>query len=445
MKRVLLIGVLFGLLASLASAAEPRMNLTPSYPFPNEHLQCRYLDFQPGNVLEFFWYHNNRLIERKVIDKPSTLFTQITVPLDKVQCQINALDPATLERNFAVGSKTVTVGQFPCNDGKDNDDDNLIDLQDPGCSARNDKTESQADVAELLAAFCSENPDNLQCLKLGLTDLSSLCQQHPENHLCLNQEALNLATSFCPENLEDPLCAGNNNIVRMCTQEPNDLACLFLAFTVINCRQGSCLELSENDKVLFCGLKQYYFCQAAEVQVNPGHIGEPCFEGSCFEGVCNQQEICMEAEINFNPGFVGNPCFEGACFEGVCSAEGQCEAAPLVEEEPVVALPANRPEPEAHQNVSSKAGPLPQIKPEQRESIPLPPAPEPSVVIKIPSVCGNAVCEELESKMCPQDCETKIASNGKYISFLAALVIIVGGGVGYGAYKLIKKKKKRHS
>jgi len=55
------------------------------------------------------------------------------------------------------------------------------------------------------------------------------------------------------------------------------------------------------------------------------------------------------------------------------------------------------------------------------------------------------VCEELESKMCPQDCETKIASNGKYISFLAALVIIVGGGVGYGAYKLIKKKKKGHS
>ena len=431
-------------LAFLLSAlsVEPSMSLTPSYPYPDEHLLCTYSDFQRGNVLEFMWFVNNAQVGRLVTDKQSTILSQATKRLDIIRCQINVLDPATQERNFPVGSKTATVGQFQCNDGIDNDHDGLIDALDTGCTARNDKIEAVANLSQIFSNFCGNHSNNFQCLGLGLNDINALCDAHPDNHFCQNREVMNLINSFCPQNRNDPICAGYRNIVHSCTLEPNDLGCHFLGFTIVSCSQGNCLELSENDKTQLCNLKAYHFCvAAAEFHANPGHVGEPCFEGSCFEGVCNAQNVCEEARVEFNPGFIGNPCFEGACFEGACNQDQLCVAVVLAEKPPFVPPAGHNQAPEKpKQNESSKAVQPPLVKPEQPQN--LTPITKKEIVVKLPPVCGNTICEEYEQKTCPQDCPTTGQGGITSTPLLAGLVVLAAVAVGYAGYRAFGKKKK---
>ena len=237
------------------------ITLTPEDPYPAENLLCRFLYWKEDDVLEFAWFVNDVIKQRQVIDKESSIFSKQTQRNDVVRCEVYRYDPATQRRGNTVGIEEVTVGRFACNDGRDNDNDGMIDSQDNGCTLRQGKSELRIETER----FCENHPEQVFCLGLGLREVNDLCVRNLNNELC--QQALQVeAFEQCAGNENTVVCRGVEDVIRYCEEHRRESICTIFLFLVLQCQeQQHCYELTSENKDFLCTLRPYAFCPSQEV------------------------------------------------------------------------------------------------------------------------------------------------------------------------------------
>ncbi len=434
------------LLLPLLPAASEDVELTPLYPYPDENLLCKYLNFQQGNILEFIWFNGDIEVRRKTIDKPSDIFNLDTNPGNKITCRIEMV--AGREDNLPIGFQTLTVGQFACNDGIDNDNDGVADFQDPGCSARNDKSEF-----DIKAMYCEEHPDNIYCVQAGLSALLKLCANDNDNPLCVENQIYLHAKAECSNNENTAVCQGREDIVPFCQQNQNQGECIIFAFMVQSCDNNDiCYELTAEDKKLLCTKGSYDFCPPAEIHNNPGQLGEPCFEGECFEGVCDgEQQICVEegGQMEEQPAEEQPPAPEEevACTPNTLSVctQRECLDAKLYWYSGRCFLNCPEGTRDTNRNricefTRGSSCPPGQHLEGQRcidDDVVVPPPVEGELLAK----CGDGSCEISEEKTCPEDCLIIRKDDDETNILLIAGILVAAGGLA--AFLSYGKRRRR--
>jgi len=85
-------------------------------------------------------------------------------------------------------------GQTECNDGKDNDDDKFVDLTDPGCKSKDDKTELDS------TRECDDGIDNDNDGYIDMKDPGCVSPIDVDESNCGDNVCEGLETcSSCPE------------------------------------------------------------------------------------------------------------------------------------------------------------------------------------------------------------------------------------------------------
>ncbi len=358
------------------------MAITPKDPYPSENLLCKFLYWNENDVLEFAWFVNDMIQQRRVVDKPSTIFSKQTARNDKVRCEVYHYDPSAQRRGNTIGIEEVTVGRFACNDGRDNDNDGFIDAQDIGCSSRQGKSEFRIEIGR----FCENHPENLFCVGLGLREVNDLCVRNLNNNLC-QQEMQNEAFERCAGNEESVVCRGVDEITTYCQDHREEAICRIFLTTILQCQeQQRCYELTQENKEFLCLLRPYSFCPSQEVPpAGNGPVGD--------ERVGNEQPKEQPQEQPRQQRSDGEE----------------------------VSLPPLQPPQQAPEN-ESRSGP-PQLL----------------------SICGDKLCEKNEEKNCPKDCinekDTPVDGTESWWAAIAIGIVIIGGAAAYWTFG--KKKKRR--
>jgi len=322
MKKVLLILVLL-ILVSLVSAA-PIINIEPSLPFPHEALTCH--ANQPAPAYEYEWYINGDLKAIQGSDEDSMTYLPDTRELDTVTCKVYIWrgedDPFII-----AGEDTVTVGEFACNNGFDDDQDGFTDLDDKGCGNSRMRN-SELTPEQYLTLFCEEShPKNLFCLELGYNHIRNLCEEIPDADACVYLQ--DDFDDYCDNFPGSDICLGARGpIVPYCVgiMEEGMMTdlCTFIFQSMIQCQVGNanlCFDLSDMDKTLICEQEEnaFEFC--------PEGIQNPCVGMICPEGLVCVDGDCLDPDnrgddFGFIPaGQLGGHCDEIACAEGVCHPE----------------------------------------------------------------------------------------------------------------------------
>ncbi len=326
-QRGILIVVLICLMAVSVSAVPWQwgndVQLTPTHPTRLSQMTCEYTVEEAG-VFKFEFFKNNdidQLLFSRETDKRVVSFRpQGLQNGDTVTCAIAKRDFRG-EYN-GVGAQVRTVGAFDCNDLIDNDNDNNIDMQDPGCGMPNDNDETepvcndnidndndglfdlddpgcnnnrnraseknefgpQCDngldddgngIVDLEDAgcedptdniekldynrFCRDHPRNIFCKGLGLNALLQICDRDAGNPLC--DPALVGMRRFCTQNPIHSFCVGAPSLANRCDNIRGDPYCNELQSQIEKCnKQNKCLELTNADESLLCSLQDYEFC-----------------------------------------------------------------------------------------------------------------------------------------------------------------------------------------
>ena len=476
--------VFMSLTAVLAVQMPRTVEITPHDPYPSENLLCRYLNYQRGDILEFWWVINGETVDRLRTDKPSTIFNAQgkTRRGDAVLCVVNQVFEIPREHVQDRGSDTVVIGNFQCNDGLDNDGDNQIDSRDQDCSVRSDDLEGREPVmGEEIVALCREHPDSFFCLGMGYLDLQRLCTAHPDNHLCGILPSNDL-DPICRQDPNHLICTGHNDPSTYCINM-NDIFCrnFLLGEVIFRCeRNNQCMEVNHDDKDALCELDgSYDFCPA-EFRANAGGLGGPCVDVPCGAGLfCSEDLVCVQ-QVCQEDARRQIGCRGGVQTEQVCKANhwvGECppfvcepgdtrtidcpDTSHLVQgclnNRWVGACPEDGEESEEDEEQDEERD---RERREGRRLVPLPPLPPgqqadgetpEEVLVNVtgqeapelsPIVCGDGVCSagEICEKDCPEETPIQLPMTG----ILAVIFIIAGFGVGaLVGHRFLKKSKKR--
>ncbi|MEK6901452.1 MAG: hypothetical protein AABX37_03860 [Nanoarchaeota archaeon] len=489
MKKMV-IGVLVFLCSLLLSsplffAGNEEVELSPQNPYPSENLLCKYLTFQRGDVVEFIWKVNDEVKDNKVVDKPSTIFIGEKKKNDNVKCEVNLLDPATLQRNVHIGVQSVTVGRYECNDGLDNEGDGFIDAQDQDCATRTTTSEGAAITLTPEDPYPSENllckflyweendvlefawfvNDAIKQRQVIDKESSIFSKQTQRNDVVrcevyhydpatqrrgntVGIEDVTVGKYVCNDGVDndnDGLIDGQDNACTsrqwksefrietegFCENHPEQVFCLGLGLREVNdlCVRNLNNELCQQD-IQFeafdrcAGNEDTILCRGVEDVA--AYCEEHRRETMCTIFLtlilqCQEQQHCHELTEK-NKEFL---CLLRSY--SFCLSQDIPPANEPPQDQPRRQLPAGQP-----------------------PALPQPPAGLPENESVLPSqfspVCGNGICELNEHKTCPQDCvRTDKGTPGGQQSnvLLAGLIILVSGAIGAVIYFWKRKKIKR--
>ncbi len=297
------------LVSQVYAAAIKPVEISPSYPAPNEELTCTINGQGPGQF-HFRWTINDVNVHEEITaDFSNTLNENIEVQ-DRVNCIAGRFINGITQ---LIGADTVTVGEFECNDGLDNDGDGTIDFgEDEDCEGRFDF--SELNLRDTILPFCNNgHPNNLFCLGLGQNDLTTLCNNFPDADACQYLDPFFIST--CEESPASDFCEGHRDVANFCLNQlegGEDLSrtCqYFLSFTQ-ECILGAnraCWDLTDEDIALVCGLDdQHDFC--ADV---------PLYTDICQEGKDHNQEG-IDPSMSANCGCLNENACRGIDDFGNC-------------------------------------------------------------------------------------------------------------------------------